>query len=104
VSGQTTLNATCTGQTPYFVALDNGLNGTSATARKMKSASSDLVTYGLYRDSARSLPWGTIATGQAQSGTGVGVAQVYTIYGQVPAQPTATAGTYTDRIVVTVTY
>jgi spore coat protein U-like protein len=104
VSGQTTLSATCTSQTSYTVALDNGLTGTGPTARIMKSASSATVTYGLYRDSARSLPWGTVASGQSQSGTGSGAAQVYTIYGQVPAQPTATPGTYTDRIVVTIAY
>lgn len=104
VNGQTSLSATCTAQTTYSVAFDNGLNGSSPTARQMKSAASDLVTYGLYRDSAYSQPWGTVASGQAASGTGVGTAQPYTVYGQVPAQPLAKPGTYTDRIVVTVAY
>jgi spore coat protein U-like protein len=104
VNGQTTLTATCASQATYTIALDNGLYGTGPTARVMRSSTSANVTYGLYRDSARSIPWGTVASGQAQSGTGTGAGQVYTIYGQVPAQPTATPGTYTDRIVVTIAY
>ncbi|MCR6502850.1 spore coat protein U domain-containing protein [Shinella sp. CPCC 101442] len=38
------------------------------------------------------------------SGTGSGSQQDITIYGRVPAQNTPLAGTYTDTVVVTVTY
>lgn len=104
VSGQTTLGVGCTSQTPYSISLDNGGKGTSPTARRMVSAASDAVIYGLYRDSARTLAWGSAASGLGTSSVGTGTQQAFTVYGLVSAQTTPKPGTYTDRIVVTLTY
>ena len=57
-----------------------------------------------YRDLARTLPWGSTIGTNTVAGTGTGSAQAYTAYGHVPAQATPSAQTYTDTIVVTVTY
>ena len=62
------------------------------------------ITYGLYQDAARSNPWGnTIGTNTA-AGTGTGSNQALTVYGRVGAQTTPSRGTYSDSVVVTVTY
>lgn len=63
------------------------------------------VVYGLYKDAGRSQPWGDGATpGSTVAGTGTGAAKGYTVYGRVPPQTTPTPGTYSDTVVVTVTY
>jgi spore coat protein U-like protein len=60
------------------------------------------ITYGIYLDAAHSNPWG--ASPNIQSGTGNGANQVYTMYGYVAAQTTPPPGSYSDRVVATVTY
>ena len=70
------------------------------------------VGYNLYVDAAHVYPWSTAAsnstcttTGDCYLGTGNGVAQPVSIFGVVPAVGTApSAGTYTDTVVMTITY
>nr|WP_232792894.1 spore coat U domain-containing protein [Caulobacter hibisci] len=99
---QSAMSVTCTKDTPYAIGLDNGQQGTSATARRMK-AGAQYVTYGIYKDEPRSSPWGS-SGGQTVGGTGTGGAQPQTLYGRVPAQTTPAPGTYGDQVVATVTY
>ena len=103
VDGEGSLGVNCTRNTPYAVSLGNGLYGTSPTNRRMSRGGSERVTYGLYTNSTRTNPWGS-ATGQTLGGTGSGTAQNVPVYGRVPAQTTPTTGTYTDTVIVTVTY
>lgn len=96
------LGVTCTPGTAYNIGLNNGLTGTGPTARRM-TLGSQAVTYGLYKDAARSQPWGD-SGGTLVPGTGAGTAQSLPVYGRVPTQPTPSPGTYSDTVVVTVTY
>jgi len=101
---QGTLSIQCSASLPYTVSLDGGSSGaTDPTQRKM-SFSGAKVTYGLYRDSARTLGWGSTIGTNTTSGTGSGVTQTQTVYGRVGAQTTPAPGTYTDSVVVTVGY
>jgi spore coat protein U-like protein len=101
---QGTLSVQCTTNLPYAVSLDGGTSGaTNPTQRKMAFSTSN-VTYGLYRDAARSLAWGSTTGVDTASGTGTGTTQTLTVYGRVPPQTTPKAGAYTDTIVATVTY
>jgi spore coat protein U-like protein len=68
------------------------------------SQASQNITYGLYRDSARAQPWGDSAGTNTAAGTGSGLAQTVTVYGRVPAQTTPSPGTYSDTVVVTISY
>lgn len=96
------ITVTCTSTTAYSVQLDPGKNADGAGGRRMKAATGGLVGYGLFRDTARTVAWGS--GGQAVTGTGTGSAQQLTVYGRVPAQATPAPGTYSDTVVVTVTY
>ena len=103
-NGSSSLTATCSATTPYTISLDGGTTGaTDPTKRKMSKAS-ETVTYGLYRNSARTLAWGSTVGTNTQGGTGSGLGQSYTVYGQVPVQATPSPGSYTDTIVATTTY
>lgn len=104
VHSSNTLSVTCSNTVPYSISLNGGLSGaTDPTQRKM-TRSAEAVTYALYRDAARSQPWGSTVGTDTASGTGSGFAQGLTVYGRVPPQPTPSPGTYTDTIVITVAY
>jgi spore coat protein U-like protein len=99
-----TLTIQCNSTLPYTVSLNGGNSGaTDPTQRKMASGSTNII-YGLYLDSARSLPWGSTGGTNTASGTGSGASQNLTVYGRIAPQTTPNPGTYTDTIVVTVSY
>jgi spore coat protein U-like protein len=103
VDAQGLITTTCTPGTPYNIGLDGGLASGAPAARKM-TLGAQSVTYGLFRDAARTQPWGnTIGTNTA-TGTGTGLGQPLTVFGRIAPQITPPAGTYTDTIVVTVTF
>jgi spore coat protein U-like protein len=100
----TTVAPDCTNGTPYNIGLNGGLSGAiDPTQRKMTKAA-EFVVYGLYRDAARSLPFGNTIGTNTLTGTGTGLAQSATVYGRIAPQATPSPGTYNDTIVVTLTY
>jgi spore coat protein U-like protein len=82
--------------------LDGGTNGTPR-ARKLSDGRSGLLNYALHRDSARTQNFGeggdarTIALATPGSGN-------VSVYGTIPAQQIVSAGTYTDTVVITLTF
>ena len=104
VNATTSLAVTCTVGTSYNVGLDTGQGtGATITQRKMTLNSSTL-TYGLYSDSARSVPWGYTVGTNTLAGTGNGLVQAITVYGQIPANQAVAPGLYTDTVTATITY
>lgn len=90
------------------VSLGSGLSGLIGS-RQMTSGSSNL-SYNLYTNAARTLIWGnglggsltvTLTGGTVSSGTRT---FSRTVYGRIPAGQNVAAGTYSDTIVVTVTF
>jgi spore coat protein U-like protein len=101
-TGQVTV--TCTPTTSYTISLNGGTTGSPPASRKM-SKGAVTVTYGLFKDAARSQVWGDVSTpGSTVAGTGTGLAQNLVVYGRVLPQSTPSPGLYTDTVVVTVTY
>lgn len=95
----------CTNATTYDVGLNVGQGaGATIPARRMTGPNSETVTYSLYTDAAHADVWGNTIGTDTVAGTGSGAVQTYTVFGQVPPQPTPTPGTYNDVITVTVTY
>ncbi len=103
VTAQTNISVTCSNSLAYNVGLDNGLNGTSPTTRKMTSGANS-VSYSLFRDASRLLNWGATIGTDTLGGTGTGSAVSTPIYGRVPVQTTPPPATYTDTVQITVTY
>jgi len=101
-TGQITV--TCTPTTSYTISLNGGTTGSPPASRKM-SKGAETVTYGLFKDAARSQIWGDASTpGSTVPGTGTGLAQNLVVYGRVLPQSTPSPGLYSDTVVVTVTY
>jgi spore coat protein U-like protein len=98
------VSAQCTNSLPYTVSLNGGNAGaTDPTQRKM-SKGAETIIYGLYRDTAHTLPWGSTIGTNTASGTGSGAQQNFTVYGHVPVQTTPSPGSFSDTIVATITY
>jgi spore coat protein U-like protein len=93
----------------WTVALATGNSGTYSS-RSMANGSV-ILPYQIYIDSAHTMVWGDGSAGTSVNtggftaiviGTG---GATYTAYGKIPPlQSTATPGTYTDTILVTLTY
>jgi len=104
IDGTGTVTVQCNAGLPYTVSLNGGNSGATDPTLRQMSFNGSTVIYGLYRDSARSQPWGDIIGNNTLTGTGTGSSQALTVYGRIPAQATPAPGTYTDTIVVTVGY
>jgi spore coat protein U-like protein len=100
----TTISVTCTNGTAYEVSMSAGAGAGASVATRKMSASGNLLNYSIYRDSNRSNVWGVTTGSNVVTGTGSGAAQPIDVYGRIPAQQAAPAGSYTDTVVVTVTY
>jgi spore coat protein U-like protein len=104
VNATSTVTATCTSTTPYNIGLNAGTaTGATVTTRKMTSGGAT-INYSIYSNNARTTNWGNTVGTDTVSGTGSGLGQNYTAYGQVPSQTTPKPATYSDTIIATVTY
>ena len=108
LTGQGTIDTTCTNGASVTVTLGQGANadtGSSddAPVRRMLSGTTDYLSYQLYSDSSRTTVWGNSAgTGAAVTGTGAVVST--TVYGLVTAGQNVASGNYSDTVVATVTF
>ena len=112
LTGSSTVAVRCTAGTGFTVALSAGQEASYAP-RKLKDAGNNKLEYNLFTANTYTTVWGDASGATAtQSGTGAGMgagqAQNLTVYAQLPdnaanqlAPPSAT---YTDNIIVTVTY
>jgi spore coat protein U-like protein len=103
IDASTNISLICSNTLPYNIALDNGLNATTSTTRKMKNGA-NTVDYSLFRDAGRTRNWGATVGVDTLGGVGTAVTTSIPIYGRVPAQNTPPATTYTDTVQITVTY
>lgn len=103
-----TMAVTCTTGAVATIALDPGANGghvSGGLTRAMTDGSGDYLSYELYSDSGLSTVWGnTSATDVVEAAAPSTAAVDYTVYASVPAQQSVPAGTYTDSVLVTVSF
>ena len=93
----------CTNGGEAMIKLDQGANGTgtlASPARHMANGG-NLLAYQLFSDSNRQNAWEG-ATGISYLGTGS--TQSQTVYGRIVAGQNAVAGSFSDTVVITVTY
>lgn len=99
------ISVNCTGTAPYSVSIGGG-NNLSGSTRRMAGPAGSYLSYELFSDSARLVPWGDggALLGARRSGTGSGAAQALTVYGRIPAGQYPGAGSYSDSVLVTIDY
>jgi spore coat protein U-like protein len=95
----------------YSVAFSAGASG--GYQQRFMTSGAPRLNYNLYVDAARSTIWGNgnsgtqLITGSLTVGPGVGNGTrtaTHTVYGRVPAEQDAAVGSYTDAIVLTLTF
>ncbi len=97
------ISVTCSLGASYAVGLDNGLHALGSARRLKRSASSDYLTYQLYKDVLMSQRFGDQVASERVSGLGAGLgATPVAVYGAAPAGQTAPSGTYGDSVRITV--
>ena len=90
----------CDSAVPFTLSLGTGTG--SYADRRMTGASGSLG-YNLYVDGARTIVWGDGSGGTANVSTSAQSADI-PIYGRVPAGQNVRADSYTDTLVVTISY
>lgn len=105
-NGSTTLTLTCTPGTAYNIGLSAGAGSGATVALRQLTNGANTLGYKLFRDASRTLNWGVTIGTDTLAGTtsSVSLTNTITVYGQVPAQQTAVAGSYADTVAITVTY
>ena len=62
------------------------------------------VIYDIYRDAAMTQRFGQTENVDRLVGSGTGTSQTIPLYGRINGAQSVPAGTYADRVIVTVTY
>lgn len=104
VTGNSSINVTCTNTTPYNIGLNAGTGtGSSGTTRYMSGtgANTGTVRFNLFQTSGGGL-WGNTQGSDTVGGTGNGTQQTLTVYGEIPAQTTPAPDSYKSTITATV--
>lgn len=107
-SGSVTIR--CTKNTTYDIALGQGANaapGSTCVAPLRRMASgSERLSYGLFSDAGRTTTWGCDASNDVTNTetTGPSSPDTVTVYGRIPAGQDVADGSYSDTVVVTVTF
>jgi spore coat protein U-like protein len=99
------LSVTCTNGDAWRISLNGGGSGNVAARNMQRQGGGGSVSYQLYTDAARSVPWGDGSAGTTRvTGTGSGTSQAATVYGRVPPQATPLPGNYSDTITATIEF
>lgn len=105
INSTSLISVTCTNTTSYNVGLNAGTStGATVTNRSMTGPASSLLGYKLFSNSGRTINWGNTVGTDTIAGTGTGLAQSLTVYGQIPAGEFLRPGSYADTIIATLTY
>jgi len=96
------IDVNCPSGVGYSMALTEG--GGTHTQRVMGSGAHRL-NYNLYTAANRAVVWGDATSGTVTvNGTGIGVSVNHAVYGRIPALQNVHAGSYSDIIIVALTF
>ena len=96
------IDVNCPSGVGYSMALTAG-GGTHA--QRVMSSGSHRLNYNLYTAANRAVVWGDATSGTITvNGTGNGVSVNHAVYGRIPALQNVHAGSYSDIIIVELTF
>ena len=96
------IDVNCPSGVGYSIALSEG---GGRHAQRVMSSGGHRLNYNLYNEANRGLVWGDATSGTAKvSGTGIGVSVNHAVYGRIPARQNVHAGSYSDIIIVALTF
>ncbi len=96
------IDVNCPNGVGYSIELSEG--GGTHTQRVMGSGT-DTLNYNLYTAANRAVVWGDATSGTVTvNGTGIGVNVNHAVYGRIPALQNVHPGSYSDIIIVELTF
>jgi spore coat protein U-like protein len=99
-----TVDVTCIQGVVATIGLDVGANA-QGTTRRMADGGANRLEYELYRDAGRSQIWGNTAGSNMVLPAAPSTAtRTYTVYGRVRQAQNIPVGSYSDTVVVTVSF
>lgn len=106
VDATSTIDVTCSVDTDWVLALDEGGGvGATTSARTMSGpVGGGALGYALFSNTLRTTLWGNTEGSNTVAGTGNGAIQTQTVYGRITAGQFVGAGAYTDSVTATLTY
>lgn len=102
LDGTGTIDVSCDARTAFIVSFSTGLS-TSYTARQMAYGINRL-NYNLYRNAARNRVLGDGTGNTEVFSLNNARNRSFTVYGRIPPQQNVYVGSYTDNVIVTVTF
>jgi spore coat protein U-like protein len=103
VDQSATFQVACTKGTPATVGLNTGGNAAGAVRRMANGT--DFLVYELYKEAARTNVWGNSGTDLVSLAAATSnAAQNLTVYGRLTGLQDVSVGSYTDTVLVTVTF
>jgi spore coat protein U-like protein len=109
-TGMATIIVTAPGGLNFRVALDRGFHFFGGVRHLKSNIGAEVIPYSLYSDAGCTLALGdagfgdTFPAGSSVTGTGIGRAQLITIYARLTVPAPAPPGLYLDSIMVSVIY
>lgn len=108
LQGSGTISVTCTDGASATVTLSQGANAdagsTDAAPLRRMTDGADYLSYTLYQENTYTTVWGNTA-GTGVGHTGTGSSADLTVYGEVTqGQNSASAASYSDTVVATITF
>ncbi len=106
LTGSGAFTVACTrGATNVWIGMGLGVNASGSTRRMRLAATTDYLSYELYKDNTASpAVWGNAqASGLAYTPTSK-TPYTMTVYGRVPSNQDVPSGSYTDTVVMTVNF
>ena len=101
--GTLQLAASCTRGSEASIGLELGNHATGSTRRMSDPGSSHLV-YELYKDSSHSVVWGTTGASVVDYVAASSAVSYFMVYGRISALQDVPQATYTDSVVVVITF
>jgi spore coat protein U-like protein len=96
------IDVNCPSGVGYSMALSAG-GGTHA--QRVMNSGGHSLNYNLYTAANRAVVWGDAASGTVTvNGTGIGVNVNHAVYGRIPARQNVRAGSYSDIVIVELTF
>ncbi|MDQ8039798.1 MAG: spore coat U domain-containing protein [Rickettsiella sp.] len=99
------LRILCTLNTPYNIALDQGM-GNSATTRLrvMSGPGRETIQYTLSQNPTHTINWGNTVGIDTALENGTGIPQYLIVYGEIPAKQNVSIGAYKDVVNVSIIF
>ncbi|MDB5580994.1 MAG: spore Coat Protein domain protein [Bradyrhizobium sp.] len=94
------ISVACDATTSFTIALDTGIG---SFAQRTMAGNAVPLRYNLYVDATRLIVWGD-GSGSTGTVSSTATGGNFAVYGRIPAGQNVTAGSYSDTIVVTISY